>query len=68
MCRNSNVYWCAGLRDIVRWSKMRLLLALTGLLLAESVTPTQKPNILYILADDLGKREILVKSTDVFSN
>jgi hypothetical protein len=37
---------------------MRLLLVLTGLLLARSVTPAQKPNILYILADDLGKREI----------
>jgi hypothetical protein len=47
---------------------MRLLLALTGLLLARSVTPVQKPNILYILADDLGKREILVISSGVFSN
>ncbi len=60
--------WCEGLRDIVRWFRMRLLLVLTGLLLARSVTPAQRPNILYILADDLGKREILVKSTDVFSN
>jgi hypothetical protein len=47
---------------------MRVLLTLTGLLLAESVTPAQRPNILYILADDLGKREILVKSSDVLSN
>jgi hypothetical protein len=36
---------------------MRVLLALTGLLLTTSVTLAQKPNILYILADDLGKRK-----------
>jgi hypothetical protein len=50
------IHWCAGQRDIVRWFRMSLLLALTGLLLADSVTPAQRPNILYILADDLGKR------------
>jgi hypothetical protein len=44
---------------------MRLLLVLTGLFLAENVTPAQRPNILYILADDLGKRQILVKSSGV---